>query len=188
MTDGQVAARAEALSAALEKLPPYVGPVWRQCPLDPRCAREYRVGDVLIELAFLSTTRDPAVHMPGDLTYVLACRTGKDISAIAGEQLDGEVVFNRSSLLLVLSVDFSGAEAVVYMAEVPDQPRDEDLVPDSRDNLLVLTQLRAAQADRMAVQATVRRTVSLPDKYAFPVGMSDERVPRLAVARQQRRG
>lgn len=176
--------RADALSSALAKLPPYIGPVWRQSPMPVECASEYRVGDVLVELAFLSTTRDPTVVMPGAVTYVVGSRTGKDLSQVAAVPGDAEVVFDRGSLLMVLDVATDASGAVVFLSEVPHPPRPEDLSPQGEENAALLMRLQEAQTRRSALPPEVRRAVSVPDKYAFPVGMSDDCVPRLAVARR----
>lgn len=180
MSKGDEGQRAAALSAALAKLSPYVGPVWRSCGL-PEGADAYAVADVVHEPAFVSATRDPAVALPGSTTYVIASRTGKDVDAVVGGP-DAEVVLDRDSLFLVLAVDREQDRATVYLDELPRELAPADLATTSPAGRAALARLRGAEDQRRAVPAGERRPARAPGKYAFPVGMTDTGELRRIVA------
>ncbi len=173
--------RARALSDALAKLPPYVGPVWRSCDLPAAGADAYTTADVVHEPAFVSTTRDPAVELPGTTTYVISSRTGKDVDAVVGGP-DTEVVLERDTLFLVLAVDRQKERTTVYLDELPRDPTPADLATGSPEHRGLLARLRTAEDERRAVPAAERRPSRAPGKYAFPVGMTDAGELRRIVA------
>lgn len=178
----QQQARADQLSQAIAKLPAYDGTAWRSCTLPLDFVRSYIVGHVLVELAFVSATRDQRVRMPGNVTFVIGCRTARDISALSQEPGDAEVVVERGAFFLVLAVDEESAgQSTVHLLELPQDPSPTDLSPGSAPALRRLTQLRTDDSDRRRVPEHEWRAVSTPDKYAFPVGMDTAGRPRVVV-------
>lgn len=176
MTDLTVARKVAAFSAALAKLQPYVGTVWRSCELARSRAHAYRVGDVILEPAFVSATRDTERYAPGATTFAIASHAGKDISARSDYPQDAEVVFDHGSLFLVLAVDdLAGTEhTTVFLAELPRDLAPSDVSALGGESRQLLVGMRADDDQRRAVPIQARHPLSTPDKYAFPVGMADD--------------
>jgi hypothetical protein len=173
-----------AMSAALAKLAPYGGTVWRACDLDASQATTYRVGDVVMEPAFVSATRDAQRYAPGPTTFAIASRNGKDISTMSKFPQDAEVVFDRGSLFLVLAVDTGtlSGESTVFLADLPRDLTPSDLSTLGRPSRELLVRLRADEDLRRAVSASERRLLNTLDKYTFPVGMGNDGILRRVVA------
>lgn len=184
MSDLTVGHKIAALSAALAKLEPYIGTVWRSCDLAQSRARDYRVGDVVLELAFVSATREIDRYGPGVTTFAIASRAGKDISALSNYPSDGEVVFDHGSLFLVLAVDeVAGSdETTIFLSELPLDLTPSDVSALGGESQQLLVGMRADEDQRRAVPVSARHPLSTPDKYAFPVGMDDAGQLRRVVA------
>lgn len=176
MSDLTVGRKIAAFSAALAKLQPYVGTVWRSCDLAPSRAREYRVGDVVLEPAFVSATRETDRYVPGATTFAIASRSGKDISALSDYPQDAEVVFDHGSLFLVLAIDeiAGSGQTTIFLAELPRDLAPSDVSALGGESRQLLVGMRADEDQRRAVPVSQRHPLSTPDKYAFPVGMDDD--------------
>ena len=176
MIDPVAQRRIEELSAALAKLDPYVGTVWRASTLSRSRAHEYRVGDVVAEPAFVSATRDPLRHVPGQTTYAIASREGKDVSAFSAFPQDAEVVIDRAATFLVMAVDDAGdgEQCTVFLAELPRELTPTDMSALGAASKQLLTRMRAEQDQRSTVPAGQRHPLNTPEKYTFPVGMDDD--------------
>lgn len=176
MDDLTVGRKVAALSRALANLAPYVGTVWRSCDLAPARARGYRVGDVLLEPAFVSATRETDRHVPGATTFAIASRSGRDITAMSDYPQDAEVVFDHGSLFLVLAVDEVAGrdETTVFLAELPRDVGPSDVSALGGESRQLLVGMRADEDQRRAVPVSGRHPLSTPDKYTFPVGMDDD--------------
>lgn len=175
-------AQADALSNALAKLPTYGGTAWRSCALPADVVRGYAVGNVLVELAFVSATQDLRMRMRGNVTFVIGCRTARDVRALSPAPGDAEVVIDRGAFFLVLAVDQASEGDTVYLLELPRESSPADLSPRNARALRRLAQLRTDEANRRRVPEPEWRAVSTPDKYAFPVGIDTDGRPRLVVA------
>ncbi len=95
--DASQQARVDALNQALEKLPPYNGPVVRGTDLPPDVLAQYQPGAVVTESAFFSTSMDPAVAQStafaGNVEFRILSRTGRDISSFSMFPSEQEVLF-----------------------------------------------------------------------------------------------
>src|SRR6185312_13573079 len=85
--DASQHARVEALNGALEKIPPHGGLVYRGADLPPEVLAQYQRGSVVTEIAFVSTSTDPAVAhssaFAGNVEFRIVSRTGRDISSFS---------------------------------------------------------------------------------------------------------
>lgn len=184
MTD-DMALGVAALSAALGKLPPYEGTVWRSCAMaETDLPAAYTVGNVVVEPAFVSATKDPRVRMPGSTTYAIASRTGRDISTMSQAPGDAEVVIDAGAMFLVLGLGAGSPPErfTIFLDEVPRDLSPTDLSTTSAPAKRRLAQLQADEDQRRTIPATEHRQISTPNKYDFPVGMDNEGRPRLVVA------
>lgn len=116
-------ARIEAIKNALQKLPPYRGPVVRGTDLPPEVLAEYRPGEVITEKAFLSTSTNPAVArstaFSGNVEFRIFSNTGRDISSVSLFPGEGEVLFPPGSRFYVAgkTVDPLTGKTIIEMIE-----------------------------------------------------------------------
>jgi NAD:arginine ADP-ribosyltransferase len=113
----------EAINSALQKLPPYHGPVVRGTNLPPEVLAQYRPGGVITEDAFLSTSTNAAVarspSFVGNVEFRIMSSTGRDISSFSlfpGEQ---EILFPSGTSFYIVSktIDPVTGRTVIRMAE-----------------------------------------------------------------------
>lgn len=105
--DASQHARIEALNTALNKLPPYNGPVVRGTNLPPEVVAQYRPGEVITENTFLSTTTNPAVAQSsafsGNVEFRILSSTGRDVSSVSIYPHEQEILFPAGTKFYVLS-------------------------------------------------------------------------------------
>lgn len=95
--------RVRALVNALEKLPPYVGPVFRGSNLPVDVLDRYVPGTAVTEFAFVSTTADVTSDFPVPAEFEIFSRNGKDISQMSAHPEEKEVLFTVYTTFEVLS-------------------------------------------------------------------------------------
>jgi hypothetical protein len=99
--DASLSARVDALKGALEKLPPYEGPVIRGSNIPAEMLAQYKPGEVIVEHAFLSTTKNPAVaQLPtfaGNVEFQILSKSGRDISSFSMFPEEQEVLFTAGT-------------------------------------------------------------------------------------------
>jgi hypothetical protein len=107
----------------LFQLPSYRGVVYRGTMLSEATAACYVPGTVVFEHAFVSATADPARRFPGNTTFVIASINGRDVSLVATNPEERDVVFFTGTRFKVLAVEQDGAQShrVIYLAEIPDK-------------------------------------------------------------------
>lgn len=121
--DGSQRARIDALNQALEKLPPYDGPVVRGSNLPPDVLAQYRPGEFVIEKGFLSTTVNPAVAQSpafaGNVEFRIFSCTGRDISALSMFPAEQEILFPSHTRFFVESktLDPLTGRTIIEMVE-----------------------------------------------------------------------
>ncbi|WP_156687873.1 WXG100-like domain-containing protein [Mycobacterium sp. Marseille-P9652] len=121
--DASQHARAEALGQALNKLPPYEGPVVRGTNLPPEVLAQYRPGEFVIEKGFLSTTTDPSVAQSdafaGNVEFRITSFTGREVAAFSVLPEEQEVLFAAHTRFFVLSktVDPATRRTIIEMVE-----------------------------------------------------------------------
>ncbi|MCA0154799.1 hypothetical protein LB823_01175 [Tsukamurella sp. M9C] len=116
---GEQRTMANAINAALAKLPDYSGQVVRGVDLSPADLARYQPGAVVREAPFTSTTIDPTKAFSGNTRFIIQSTSGKyvePLSAIPGEM---EVLFPTDSLFQVLSksVDPVTGETIIAMIQ-----------------------------------------------------------------------
>ncbi len=121
--DASQHARVEALNNALQKLPPYNGPVIRGTNLPPEVLAQYRPGEVITEDAFLSTSTNAAVarspSFVGNVEFRIMSSTGRDVSSFSVFPGEQEILFPSGTTFYVVSktVDPVTGRTVIRMAE-----------------------------------------------------------------------
>jgi hypothetical protein len=104
--DASQQARVDALNRALDKLPPYEGPVVRGTDLPPDVLAQYQPGAAVTEPAFFSTSINPAVPQStafaGNVEFRVLSRTGRDISSFSMFPTEQEVLFPTGVTFYVL--------------------------------------------------------------------------------------
>jgi hypothetical protein len=104
--DASQQARVDALNRALDKLPPYEGPVVRGTDLPPDVLAQYQPGTAVTEPAFFSTSMNPAVPQStafaGNVEFRVLSRTGRDISSFSIFPTEQEVLFPSGVTFYVL--------------------------------------------------------------------------------------
>lgn len=121
--DASQRARVEALKSALNKLPPYEGPVVRGTNLPPEALAQYRPGEFIIEKGFMSTTVNTAVArsptFAGNVEFRILSSTGRDISSFSTFPAEQEILFPAGTRFYVVSkiMDPVTGRTVIRMAE-----------------------------------------------------------------------
>jgi hypothetical protein len=104
--DASQQARVDALNRALDKLPPYEGPVVRGTDLPPDVLAQYQPGAAVTESAFFSSSINPAVPQStafaGNVEFRVLSRTGRDISSFSMFPTEQEVLFPTGVTFYVL--------------------------------------------------------------------------------------
>jgi ADP-ribosyltransferase exoenzyme len=104
--DASQQARVDALNRALDKLPPYEGPVVRGTDLPADVLAQYQPGAAVTEPAFFSTSMNPAVPQStafaGNVEFRVLSRTGRDISSFSMFPTEQEVLFPSGVTFYVL--------------------------------------------------------------------------------------
>jgi hypothetical protein len=105
--DASQHARIEALTKALQKLPPHEGTVVRGTNLPQEVLEQYQPGAVVTENAFVSTSMNPAVAQSsafvGNVEFRILSSTGRDISSVSMYPSEQEVLFPAGTRFYVLS-------------------------------------------------------------------------------------
>ncbi|HEY4041370.1 MAG TPA: ADP-ribosyltransferase [Rhodopila sp.] len=121
--DASQHARVAAINNALEKLPPYQGPVIRGTNLPPEVLDQYRPGEIIKEDAFLSTSTNTAVarspSFAGNVEFRILSSSGRDISSVSMFPDEQEVLFPSGTTFYVVSkvLDSLTGRTVIRMIE-----------------------------------------------------------------------
>jgi hypothetical protein len=121
--DASQLARVEAINNALDKLPPYEGPVVRGTNLPEEVLDRYQPGQVITEDAFLSTTTNVAVArspaFDGNVEFIIMSSTGRDVSPFSLVPHEQEVLFRSGTSFYVVSkvVDSLTGKTIIRMIE-----------------------------------------------------------------------
>lgn len=110
--------RSQAISRALAKLPPYEGRVFRGGTFDDDVLARYRVGAVVTEDAFTSTSKIGGFR--GNTRFEIASVNGRYIAPYAEPRFrhQEEVLFDRGTRFVVLAHDVENGQHVVIMREL----------------------------------------------------------------------
>lgn len=101
-SDAQVMARAEKVSEALAKLPPYRGAhVFRGTRLTDAEARSYAVGTTRRESAFTSATIQVDSTFPGNVMFYIVSKAGKYVASYSEHPDEQEVLFDKGTTFYV---------------------------------------------------------------------------------------
>ncbi|BDT98018.1 ADP-ribosyltransferase [Nocardia sputorum] len=78
--DASQKARIDAINEALAKLPDHNGVVYRGTTLPQSVIDDYKVGEVVTEKAFTSTSSSASTAFPGNVEFTIVSKTGKDVA------------------------------------------------------------------------------------------------------------
>lgn len=81
--DDAMQARVDAISSALDKLPPYEGTVYRGTDLPPEVLADYQPGQVVSDSAFTSTSATQNQAFNGPVEFEIVSYTGREIRMYA---------------------------------------------------------------------------------------------------------
>ncbi len=95
--------RANAISKAISRLPPYSGMTWRGTTLSTEQANRYLPGGFVREPAFTSTSKAPESAFSGNTRFIVSSRNGKDVSGHSLCPWESEVLFDKGSQFYVVS-------------------------------------------------------------------------------------
>lgn len=108
------------INEALNKLPNYEGIVFRGSKVEQKQLAKYKVGQIITEKGFTSTSSNMAVAQAfsGNVFYTIFSKTGKaikDFSEFSGED---EVLFRSGTKFKVLAVENKNGKTFIKMMEV----------------------------------------------------------------------
>lgn len=121
--DASQQARVDAVTRALEKLPPYEGPVIRGTNVPADVLDRYVPGQVITEPAFTSTTTLRAVAegpaFAGNAEFRIFSTTGRDVSSFSTYPGEQEILFPPGTKFYVVSktVDPQTGRTIIEMIE-----------------------------------------------------------------------
>ena len=104
----------------LIQLPAYRGPVFRGTDLSDEAIAKYVPGALIREHAFVCTSANIGFRFPGNATFVIDSINGRDVSALAENPSEREVVFFTGTHFSVLAVDGAPQQRKIYLREIPD--------------------------------------------------------------------
>lgn len=113
---------ARILIGAINKLPAFVGSVYRgieSSDLDALLALHH-YGAAVTWPAFTSSTLDRAEAYAGDVLFVIQSRTGRVLQSYAHNQIEREVLFPPGTRFHITYVERIDDSAVIEMQEVTD--------------------------------------------------------------------
>lgn len=111
--------RALTLASALQKLEPYRGKVYRGVSLSPDLLARYRVGAVVTEPGFLSTSKNENLGLTKrPVRFVIQSKRGRSIESFSERAHEDEVLFVPFSRFRVTEVRDGGATTVIEMQEL----------------------------------------------------------------------
>lgn len=112
---------AEVLDAALDKLPPYEGQVYRGYTASDLDAflDQYGVGALIRWPGFTSSSLDPEKAFAGNVLFIIRSQSGRILGDYADKPFEDEVLFPKGSLYLVTSLERRENFAIIELEERP---------------------------------------------------------------------
>ncbi len=101
--DSNLWEQAKSLNTALDYLPPHVGTTYRKAGLDDKAAGLYKVGQVVEERAFTSTSTKDHIWS-GDYRFEIHGKTGRSIEKLSSHPGEAEVLFKMGTRFRVLEI------------------------------------------------------------------------------------
>lgn len=108
------------INEALNKLPNHEGFVYRGTEVDPKLLAQYKVGQIVTEQGFTSTSTNIAVaeEFSRNVFYTILSKTGKDIKNLAEFSGEDEVLFRSGTKFKILALENKNGKTFVKMMEV----------------------------------------------------------------------
>jgi len=101
--DPEIAARADAVSNALAKLPDAPGPAFRGGYLTSEQISSYVPGTSREDPAFVSSSSDPNEAFGGNTLFLIMSKHGKDVTLLSRVPEESEILFDKGSRFYVQS-------------------------------------------------------------------------------------
>ncbi|BDT96263.1 hypothetical protein IFM12275_62390 [Nocardia sputorum] len=121
--DASQKARIDAINEALAKLPDHNGVVYRGTTLPQSVIDDYKVGEVVTEKAFTSTSSSASTAFPGNVEFTIVSKTGKDVAPYSTVEAMGvkenEILFRSGTNFEILTktVDPVTGKTLIQMIE-----------------------------------------------------------------------
>lgn len=118
IVDDAMQVRVDAITSALDKLPPYQGVVYRGVDLPPQVLADYQPGQVVSDSAFTSTSATQSQGFKGPVELEIFSYTGRDIRMYADPKYahQDEVLFPPGTELRVESRFYDEATGRVHIS------------------------------------------------------------------------
>ena len=115
-----MARKVATLIAALDRLPPFRGDVYRGTTIpDPRVLEKYRaVGSEVVEDAFVSSSRSALKMYIGNVFFLIESKQGRDISRWSANPEEEEVLFRPGTRFKVLAFEEREDDFQIFPEEI----------------------------------------------------------------------
>lgn len=109
--------RAQAVSAALSKLPDHPGVSYRGTYLSPEQVSRYKEGERVTEHGFTSSSNRVDGTFPGNTYFYIQGKHGKDVASYSNLSSESEVLFDKDAEFFVHAhrIDSSGRHVIMLM-------------------------------------------------------------------------
>jgi hypothetical protein len=107
--------------AGLDALPNYTGLVYRgveSSGIPAAIKAQYKVGGVIEEAAFTSSSYVKGANFSGDWQYTIVSKTGKQIDFLSQIGTEKEVLFRPGTRFKILDITTSGGKTFIRMMEL----------------------------------------------------------------------
>lgn len=108
------------ITEALNQLPNYEGVVFRGSQMNPDQLAQYKIGNIVTEKGFISTSKQLAVAkaFSTNVFYTIFSKTGKDVSDLSEFPGEDEVTFRPGSKFKVVGIEQKNEKTFIKMIEV----------------------------------------------------------------------
>lgn len=104
--------------AALNSMPDFNGTVYRGANLPQSIIDQYKPGEMIQEKGFVSTSQTKKAAYNGNTRFIIASKTGTDISKISAYEKEKEVVMKPNTAFKVLKKKARGGITTIYLEEI----------------------------------------------------------------------
>ncbi len=115
-----IARKVATLTAALNRLPPFRGDVYRGTTVpDLHLLDRYRdVGSEIVEDAFVSCSRSPSKMYCGNVFFYILSKRGREIGRWSAHPEEEEVLFRPGTRFKILAFEQSEDDVEIFLEEV----------------------------------------------------------------------
>ncbi len=111
------------LQEALDKLPNFVGTVYRGVNLSTKESQHYLIAylndDIITESFFVSTSRSPLIgHQFGEIHFEIFSQRGKPVELLAKYPVEKEIVFLCNTKFRVINFEENQGNSLIQLIEI----------------------------------------------------------------------